>query len=99
MKVVGGNAINRQYKFLRKIKRTSLTGIGTTLPAAGACAYKQNIPGMLVSTMFCFSFIKLLEFVLNDMARIKPDYKAIVKRAKQIKAANRKLLPADFNRS
>ncbi len=84
--IIKGNAINRQYKFHQKNLRKGLFSLGVSLPMAGLNAYSKDAVGTVLWGGTSFLSVKVIELAKNRMLRIQDSYKAIVDRAKQIKA-------------
>ena len=79
-----GNAVTRQYRNMRKLLGVSTIGSGTSAVAAGhAFTSKQPVEGALCSACLVYA-LKGIQDAFSAMKKLRPDYKAIVKRAKSI---------------
>lgn len=89
MKIIQGNAINRYYKYSKKSMIKGIVGLGVSLPMAGLNAHTKDALGTGMWGLACFTSVKLIELSKRRMLFLQDSYKAIVDRAKAIKAAKK----------
>ncbi len=84
LKIKPGNAITRQYRNLRKSAAAASVGAGVSGVATIKCfAAKQPVEGAVsVGSLAFLSDIAMDMF--SSLKKLRPQYKAIVKRAKSI---------------
>ena len=84
-----GCGIVRRYKNAQKsCGMTAAVGLINFTFAAENATKKQLLPTLII-TYCTFKMVKLFEESLNHLAKIRPQYKEIVARAKQIKKASK----------
>lgn len=82
--IKSGNAVTRQYRNMRKLLGVSTFGSGTSVVAAGyAFTSKQPVEGALCSACLIYA-LNGMKDAISVMKKLRPDYKAIAKRAKSI---------------
>lgn len=87
MKIMPGNGIARQYKMSRKIRNRGWVMFSTSTLLAGLSAHNKDIFFTVALGGSGLLWGKVTEFAINKMLSLKEQYKPILERAKQIKAA------------
>ncbi len=77
--------ITQQYKDAKISRNMYLKSLGFTMSIGGLSAYNHLPLFTFVYGLLAMATVKPLEKSINKMLELKPEYKEIVKRAKQIK--------------
>ena len=87
MKIMPGNGISRQYHNARRLRNRgwAMFGLGTTLAGVNAVQKEGLLTIILGASALLWG--KITEGAVNNMLSLKDQYKPILDRAKQIKAA------------
>lgn len=89
MKILPGNAINRQYRNAKTMRNLSVTMLSLNTTLLGITALQKDFVNTAVNGGFGLIWCKILESLLNNMANIKDDYQQILERTMQIKKKGR----------
>ena len=79
-----GSAINRQYKNYKVDRNRKGLCIGTYITTGILSAAQKNPIGLVGSGFLSCAYIKEAYDILKKMQKLNPEYKKIIKRAKQI---------------
>ena len=86
MKILPGNAINRQYKNARKMRNKGWALMGATTTLAAITAKNRDLPCTIINAFTLFAIGKGVEFSINKMLSLRDDYNKILERTLRIKS-------------
>ena len=86
MKILPGNAINRQYRNARKMRNKGWAIMAATTTLAAITAKNKDIPLTVINAGSIFVCGKAIEDIINKMLSIKADYNKILERTLRIKS-------------
>ena len=88
MKILPGNAINRQYRNFRKIRNNTFNMFTANLTPAGLSAHRRDLPFTIALGALSLIWVKHLENSVNAMLPLRKPYKEILKRTVDIKMSS-----------
>ena len=85
MKILPGNAINRQYRNAKNLRNKGWALMGASTALAAITAKNKDVPLTVINAGAIFVCGKGVESTINKMRSLKTDYNKIIERTLRIK--------------